>query len=82
MKLIARLSLPIFLLPFIFLPAFGQEMHTHRHDASEKLGHVNFVVSCSPVAQKKFNRATALLHSFWYEEAEKAFAAIAMSELQ
>jgi hypothetical protein len=80
MKLFSRLFTPIFFLPFIFLQAFGQEMHTHRHDASEKLGHVNFAVSCSPAAQKKFNRATALLHSFWYEEAEKAFAAIAMSE--
>lgn len=80
MKLFSRFLTSIFLLFFIFLPSFGQEMHTHRHDASEKLGHVNFVVSCSPAAQKKFNRATALLHSFWYEEAEKAFAAIAMSE--
>ena len=47
--------------------------HQHRHDASEKLGEVNFVVSCSPQAQKEFNRAVAWLHSFEYEEAEKAF---------
>jgi tetratricopeptide (TPR) repeat protein len=80
MRLFSRLFTSIFFLFVIFLPAFGQEMHTHRHDASEKLGRVNFVVSCSPAAQKKFNRATALLHSFWYEEAEKAFAAIAKSE--
>jgi hypothetical protein len=80
MKLFSRLFTSTFLLLFIFLPAFGQEMHTHRHDASEKLGHVNFVVPCSPAAQKEFNRATALLHSFWYDEAEKAYAAIAVSE--
>ena len=57
----------------------SQEMHphTHTHDPSERLGLVNFPVSCSPSSQKKFNRATALLHSFWYEEAENSFAAIA-----
>src|SRR6267143_2880237 len=75
-----RLFTSICLSLFILLPAFRQEMHTHMHDPSEKLGRVNFVVHCSPAAQNEFNRATALLHSFWYEESEKAFAAIAMSE--
>ena len=44
----------------------------HRHDASEKLGDVNFIVSCTPQAQKHFNHAVAWLHSFEYEEAAKA----------
>jgi predicted Zn-dependent protease len=48
-------------------------MHQHHHDQTEKLGRVNFAVSCTPAAQKIFNRATAWLHSFEYEEAEKAF---------
>ena len=52
--------------------------HQHRHDASEKLGEVNFVVSCTPAAQKEFNHAVAWLHSFEYEEAEKAFTHVAM----
>ena len=51
-----------------------QEMH--RHDAAEKLGHVNFPVSCTDAAQQQFNHALALLHSFQYREAEKAFSAI------
>ena len=38
-----------------------------------KIGKVNFVVSCSLSAQQKFNHAVAILHSFWYEEAESAF---------
>lgn len=58
-------------------PASAQEPHQHMHDSSEKLGLVNFPVSCNPAGQKQFNRATAMLHSFWYEEAEKAFSAIA-----
>ena len=51
----------------------------HRHEASE-LGRVNFSVSCTPQAQKKFNRAVAWLHSFEYEEAEKAFAEVASTD--
>jgi hypothetical protein len=51
----------------------------HRHDASE-LGRVNFTVSCTPQAQKQFNRAVAWLHSFEYEEAEKAFTDVAVTD--
>jgi tetratricopeptide (TPR) repeat protein len=58
----------------------GQAQHgDHRHDASE-LGRVNFVVSCTPQAQKQFNRAVAWLHSFEYEEAEKAFTEVAATD--
>ncbi len=60
--------------------ARAQEMHPHSHDRPEKLGQVNFNVSCSAASQKQFNRATALLHSFWYGEAEKAFSTITMNE--
>ena len=52
---------------------FAQETHPHKHPLSEKLGRVNFATSCTKPAQQKFNRAVALLHSFWYDEAEKAF---------
>jgi tetratricopeptide (TPR) repeat protein len=61
-------------------PAMLQEMHPHRHDTSETLGQVTFPISCNAAAQKQFNRATAMLHSFWYDEAEKAFAAIAKTD--
>ncbi len=54
--------------------------HQHHHDASEKLGQVNFPISCSRPAQQQFNRAAALLHSFWYEEAEKAFTEVTKIE--
>jgi tetratricopeptide (TPR) repeat protein len=40
------------------------------------LGDVNFPISCSDAAQRQFNRAVAILHSFWYEEAEKAFTRV------
>jgi tetratricopeptide (TPR) repeat protein len=52
----------------------------HRHDPLEKLGEVNFKVSCNPKAQRQFNRAVAWLHSFEYEEAEKAFGEVAVTD--
>ena len=69
----------------LFLSAtfgFAQEMHPHKHDASEKLGEVHFAVSCKPEAQAQFNRAVAWLHSFEYEEAEKAFTEVTVADPQ
>ena len=60
---------------FFFVTAQAQH-GDHRHEASE-LGRVSFIVSCTPPAQKQFNRAVAWLHSFEYEEAEKAFTEVA-----
>jgi tetratricopeptide (TPR) repeat protein len=42
----------------------------------EKLGRVLFTTSCSPEAQKQFDRALAMLHSFYFPETIKAFSAI------
>ncbi len=49
-------------------------------DEPEKIGQVRFPVSCVPAAQKPFERAVALLHSFWYLEAAKAFAQVAQTD--
>jgi tetratricopeptide (TPR) repeat protein len=51
--------------------------HAHQHGEAEKLGTVAFPVSCNAKAQEKFGRAVALIHSFWYDEAEKAFTEVA-----
>ncbi|MCI0454884.1 MAG: hypothetical protein L0Y68_07820, partial [Candidatus Dadabacteria bacterium] len=61
-------------------PLRAQEAHQHQHDGSEKLGRVNFSVSCSAQAQQQFNRAVALLHSFWYEEAGKVFTEVTVTD--
>ena len=42
----------------------------------EKLGRVLFKTSCSPEAQKQFERALGMLHSFFFPETIKAFTAI------
>ena len=46
----------------------------------ERLGEVNFPISCSPAAQQQFNRAVAMQHSFFFPETVKAFTAIAERE--
>ena len=41
---------------------------------------MHFPVSCAASVQKPFERGVALLHSFWYEEAEKEFVQIAKDD--
>src|SRR5438876_8787430 len=57
------------------LPA-ADAPHAHSVAPGEKLGTVDFPVSCSSAARAKFGRATALLHSFPYEQAELAFGQV------
>jgi tetratricopeptide (TPR) repeat protein len=45
-----------------------------------KFGEVNFSISCSAAAQTQFNRAVAMLHSFFFPETVKAFTALAQQE--
>ncbi len=49
------------------IAVLGQDHSKHQ------LGKVNFQNSCSPAVQEKFQRSVAMLHSFRYTEAEKAF---------
>ena len=48
----------------------------NRTGDPEQLGRVHFKTSCSPEAQKQFERALAMLHSFFFPETVKAFTAI------
>jgi tetratricopeptide (TPR) repeat protein len=61
------------------VPALAQNEHAD-HAAGENLGAVHFPISCSPRAQRQFDRAVAMLHSFYYPETIKAFTAIATAE--
>ena len=60
--------------------ASAHEEHQHTAGDPEKLGTVHFPVSCSPEAQAQFQRAVALLHSFWWQEAAKAFTVVAQTD--
>ena len=55
-------------------PVWAQ--HAHGRSA-EQLGRVVFSISCNPEAQQRFSRAIALLHSFWWEQGQAAFQAVA-----
>src|SRR5712692_9674563 len=52
----------------------------HYDPDGEKFGKVLFKTSCSPAAQKEFERALALLHSFDFPETIKAFSAIPQTD--
>lgn len=47
----------------------------HQHHVG-KLGRVVFPVSCTPEAQRRFEHAMGVLHSFWWEEGDRAFGAV------
>jgi hypothetical protein len=58
-------------------PLAAQE-HVHPH--TERLGRVVFPVSCNARVREGFERAMALLHSFWWDEAERAFQSVAADD--
>jgi hypothetical protein len=57
-----------------------KDYHHHEDLTAAQLGSVTFPVSCAPNVQKPFERGIALLHSFWYDEAEKEFRQIAIDD--
>jgi tetratricopeptide (TPR) repeat protein len=85
MKRLAWWLLFSFIFTFIFtfsaFAADDEKDHHHHEDLTEtQLGTVHFPISCSASVEKPFARGVALLHSFWYEEAEKEFIDIAKDD--
>jgi len=73
------MRIALFVAPLLFIaPALAAAEDTSQSavGAQAQLGQVDFPVSCTPAARQQFNRAVAILHSFWYEEAIKAFGAV------
>jgi len=60
------------------VPSVAQ--HQHPSGEPEKLGKVDFPISCGAGVQPQFNRAVAMLHSFWYEKAAEVFADLAKKD--
>ena len=52
----------------------------HAHAAPEAVGTVSFPTSCSAAAQPDLDRAAAMLHSFWFDEAMKTFTRAAVAD--
>lgn len=78
MKRRALLSL-VFVL-FAWTTVADDNSHQHDTPIIGRLGVVHFPVSCDASVQKSFERGIALLHSFWYEEAEREFEQISESD--
>lgn len=51
-----------------------------QSEKSGTFGKVHFPVSCTPGAQEQFDRAVAMLHSFFYPETVKAFTQVAETD--
>jgi tetratricopeptide (TPR) repeat protein len=66
---------------FALVPGLAaDDGHQHGPASGEKLGTVKFPTSCSAAVRAEFERGVAMLHSFWYEEAEKTFLAVAQKD--
>jgi hypothetical protein len=72
----------VLILFYASLALAGTASAQHEHASTEPtvLGNVDFPTSCAPALQPEFNRAVALLHSFWYKKSEDTFAAVAAAD--
>ena len=61
---------------FVLLFAASCLAQERQHGDTEKLGTVHFATSCNGAAQKEFDRAVALLHSFQFSRAIEGFNAV------
>jgi tetratricopeptide (TPR) repeat protein len=72
---------PFLLTPVLCLMTIAAAGAAHADvPAHERLGKVEFSVSCAPSVRAPFIRGVALLHDFWYQEAQRQFEAIAASD--
>lgn len=64
------------------LQAQHEQHGMHAADAAAQVGseHIDFRTTCPARVGAEFNRAVALLHSFWFPEAIKAFEAVGAAE--
>ena len=68
------MNLRLLQLPLFFaLSVHGVAQAHDVESQSGPLGKVTFPTSCSPKVQPAFERAVAMLHSFWYSAGEQAF---------
>jgi tetratricopeptide (TPR) repeat protein len=59
---------------FVLLGSFGSAgVSSAQH---HQLGTVSFPTSCSPAVQAEFERGVAMLHSYWFNYAGKAFRGV------
>jgi tetratricopeptide (TPR) repeat protein len=77
--LIALAALPLAAPPLAAQPADDSAPRAQTYPG-ERLGAVAFAVSCSPSVRAPFIRGVALLHDFWYDEAQWQFEQIVKAD--
>jgi tetratricopeptide (TPR) repeat protein len=55
------------------------QQHDHAGDAHQ-VGRVAFATSCAAAVTPRFEQAVAMLHSFWFEQAQAAFEEVAAKD--
>jgi tetratricopeptide (TPR) repeat protein len=64
----------LFAILLFSLSAVADEGHDHHAgQAATQLGKVHFPTTCNKAVRSEFESGVAMLHSFWYEEAQKTF---------
>jgi len=79
----SRLDAKLLLIVLIgTIRAFTVQAHEHDEQmpTGTRLGSVSFETSCQPQVRADFNRAVALLHSFWLDKAERTFMTVAIAD--
>src|SRR5258708_2484473 len=66
-------TLRIAIISSFVLASNAVQAHEADESGRAKLGTVKFATSCDPKLQADFERALAMLHSFWWSATEKAF---------
>ena len=79
MKPVLLVSILLFSACFLFA---DDEGHHHEDITEAQVGTVHFPSSCTSSVLKPIERGVAMLHSFWYEEAEKDFQQIEKDDPQ
>jgi hypothetical protein len=76
------LILAVGLIAFPSMPSAGMAQDPHEHLAADpsQIGTVHFATSCDPAAQPDFDRAVALLHSFWFGAAIEGFQGVLVED--
>jgi hypothetical protein len=74
------IALAVSLILILSVPASAQ--HEHAAPGADQVGSdsVSFLTSCAPALRQDFNRAVALLHSFWFAQAIAAFDGVAAKD--
>ncbi|HEU4882651.1 MAG TPA: hypothetical protein VFT45_10410, partial [Longimicrobium sp.] len=68
------------LLTLTLLAAMPARAQDHAHGEHGALGSLRFPSSCSAAAQPAFERGVAMLHSFWFDQAQRTFQEAAAAD--